>query len=63
MNPIRYVRMVLWSFFGIRNSRRAGEELAQTRPLPLLVTAVVLAACIAGTLISLALFAASHFGS
>jgi amino acid transporter len=54
MNPLRYIRMVLWSFFGIRRGAGAAEELAQARPVPLVLTAVALAALIVGTLASLA---------
>lgn len=44
MGALVYVRMVLWSFFGIRRSAAAGEELTKVKPLVVLATAVVLAA-------------------
>ena len=43
MNVLRYIRMVLWSFLGIRRRAGADEELARVRFVPLLVTAVLLA--------------------
>jgi len=51
LNSLRYVRMVLWSFIGIRRRAGADEELARLRPVPLLVTAVVLAAAFGALLI------------
>ena len=57
MSPLRYIRMVLWSFFGIRRSAGAGEELADVRLVPLGLTAIAVAALIVGTLVSLALIA------
>jgi hypothetical protein len=44
MNAIDYIRMVLWSFLGIRKGTAAGREAVAARPLVLLVTAVGLAA-------------------
>nr|WP_297353038.1 DUF2970 domain-containing protein [uncultured Caldimonas sp.] len=44
MKPLAYVRMVLWSFFGVRQRAGAGEELAQAKPGVLLATAVAAAA-------------------
>lgn len=57
MHPFRYIRMVLWSFFGIRRRAGASEELAQARPVPLLLTALTLVLFIVGTLASLAVIA------
>jgi hypothetical protein len=42
MNPLSYVRMALWSFFGIRRRAAAGEELTKARPLALVATALAL---------------------
>jgi hypothetical protein len=53
MNPFSYIRMVLWSFFGIRRSADAADELARVRWLPLLLTAVATAALFVGTLVML----------
>ena len=57
MGALRYVRMVLWSFFGIRRRAGADEELARVRPVPLLVTALLLAAMFVGLLMSVATLA------
>lgn len=58
MNAARYVRLVVWSFFGIRRSEAASEELEGVRPIPLILTAITLAIGFAGFLILLASFAA-----
>jgi hypothetical protein len=50
MGALVYVRMVLWSFFGIRRSAAAGDELAKVKPLAVLATAVVLASLFGLTL-------------
>jgi hypothetical protein len=50
MTALVYVRMVLWSFFGIRRSAAAGEELTQVKPLAVLATAIVLASLFGLTL-------------
>jgi heme/copper-type cytochrome/quinol oxidase subunit 2 len=57
MNLLRHIRMVLWSFFGIRRSARAAEDFAEIRPVTLVLTAVVVAAFIVMVLASVALFA------
>jgi hypothetical protein len=44
MKLLAYVRMVLWSFFGIRRRDAAGDEFATAKPLVLLATALCLAA-------------------
>lgn len=44
MNGLRYVRMVLWSFIGIRRRAGANDEFAQVKPTALAVVAVALAA-------------------
>ena len=59
---LRYLRAVLWSFFGIRRGAAARGDLegdddaqqAPLRPLPLLVTAVVVAAIFVFLLLGLA---------
>ncbi len=61
LNAFRYVKLVLWSFFGIRRGQAASEELGQARPLPLILMAVTLAGCFALFLILLAIFAARAF--
>lgn len=59
MGALRYVRMVLWSFLGIRRRAGADEELARARPVPLLVTALLLAAVFVGLLMSVASMASA----
>jgi hypothetical protein len=59
MKPLGYVRMVLWSFFGIRRSGAAGEELASAKPVIIIVTALILAAVFGVSLWALASYAAS----
>lgn len=54
MNYANYLRMVLWSFFGIRRRAEADRELPRAHPLVLLATAVGLAAALVGTLVSVA---------
>ncbi|HSI60121.1 MAG TPA: DUF2970 domain-containing protein [Ideonella sp.] len=54
MNTLRYIRMVLWSFFGIRRRAGADAELARVKPVPLLLTMVLAAAVFVVLLIALA---------
>jgi hypothetical protein len=54
MKLLSYVRMVLWSFFGIRRSAAAGEELSKANPWVLLGIALALAAAFGIVLLSLA---------
>jgi hypothetical protein len=44
MGTLGYIRMVLWSFFGIRRRAAADEELGKVKPLALVAVAVALAA-------------------
>lgn len=43
MSMLSYVRMVLWSFFGIRRRAGADEELARSKPGVLVAVGLVLA--------------------
>jgi amino acid transporter len=61
LKPLRYLRLVLWSFFGIRRRANATEELSNLRPIAILVTAVVLASAFAGLLVGLATLAVEAF--
>jgi hypothetical protein len=54
MNALSYIRMVLWSFFGIRKGAAAGRELTQARPVLLAFTAVGLAAAFVAGLLTVA---------
>ena len=44
MNLIAYLRMVLWSFLGIRRNSSAAEDMSKVNPLALLGTAAALLA-------------------
>jgi len=57
MNALSYVRMVLWSFFGVRKGASAGRELTQARPVLLAFTAVGLAAAFVACLLVVVNFA------
>ena len=59
MGSLQYVRMVLWSFFGIRRRARADAELGRVKPLPLLLTAIVLAGVFVTLLLGAAHWAAA----
>ncbi|RTL32134.1 MAG: DUF2970 domain-containing protein [Burkholderiales bacterium] len=59
MKPLTYIRMVLWSFFGIRRSTSAESEITQAHPLLLIATAVALAAAFVLVLITVARLASS----
>ena len=43
MNVFRYIRMVMWGFFGVRRAG-ADDDSRPIRPIPLIAVAVVLAA-------------------
>ena len=43
MNVLRYIRLVLWGFFGVRRAG-ADDATGPIRPAPLIVVAIVLAA-------------------
>ncbi|HSV71869.1 MAG TPA: DUF2970 domain-containing protein [Methylibium sp.] len=51
MGITSYVRMVLWSFFGVRRRAAADRELPAVRPVVLALTAVGLAALLVLTLL------------
>ena len=57
---LRYIRMVLWSFFGIRRRAGADEEFAGVKPVPLRVIAFALVSCVAALLIVVANCAAGQ---
>ena len=63
MGTLGYVRMVLWSFFGIRRRAAAGDELAKVKPLVLIAVALVLAASFGLTLFALANVAVHSLGA
>ncbi|MBV8035254.1 MAG: DUF2970 domain-containing protein [Pelomonas sp.] len=43
MSVLSYVRMILWSFFGIRKRAGADDELARVKPGVLIVAALSIA--------------------
>lgn len=59
MNPFAYLRTVLWSFFGIRRSAGAREDMSALRPVPLVISGLVLAGLFVLGLLTLAHWAAS----
>jgi Protein of unknown function (DUF2970) len=63
MGALGYVRMVLWSFFGVRRRAAAGEELSQAKPLVLVGVAACLAALFGLALWGLANVAVRHWGA
>ena len=62
LNALRYIRMVLWSFFGVRRGTTGVDDLQAARPLPLLGVALALAALLVLGLASLARLAVGHLG-
>ncbi len=63
MTPLfRYLRAVLWSFFGIRRGDAARGDAGTLRPLPLLAMAVLLAALFVLGLVTLARVASAVGG-
>jgi hypothetical protein len=54
MGAVSYVRMVLWSFFGVRRRAAADGELPSVRPVLLALTAVGLAALFVCALLGVA---------
>ena len=63
MGTLRYVQMVLWSFFGIRRRAAATGELEKVHLPTLVVAAVALAALFGATLWGVAAFAVRTLGS
>jgi hypothetical protein len=54
MNLLQLVRMVLWSFFGIRKRAGLESDVKSASPLQVLVVAVCLAAIFVGILLTAA---------
>jgi len=63
MSALRYVRMVLWSFFGIRRRAAATGELEKVHPPTRVVAALALASLLGFTLWGVAVFAVRTLGS
>lgn len=62
MGPVRYVRMVLWSFIGIGGGGARRADLSEVRPLALIGVALALAALFGLTLWGLANVAVHALG-
>lgn len=60
---LRYLQAVLWSFFGIRRGARARDDLSTLRPLPLVITGLLLAAAFGRLLWYVALAASGQTGA
>lgn len=63
VSELRYLQAVLWSFFGIRRGAKAREDIARLRPVPLVLTAVVIAAAFVCLLLLVAHAASDGGGS
>ena len=53
-NALRYIQIVLWSFFGVRKRADHAVDLQRARPVPLLLVAIALAAGFVVGLVTLA---------
>ncbi|MEM5436507.1 DUF2970 domain-containing protein [Paraburkholderia diazotrophica] len=53
MEILKLIRIVLWSFFGVRKSASHEADFANVNIVLLPFVAVVLAACIGGTIFTL----------
>lgn len=58
MNPFRYVKMVAWSFFGIRRKADYASDVAAAKPAAVIAVAVGMAALFVGALSTMARFLA-----
>lgn len=59
MNPLVYLRTVLWSFLGIRRGAGARDDMASLRPVPLVISGLALAGLFVLGLLTLAHWVAS----
>jgi hypothetical protein len=62
-SALRYLRAVLWSFFGIRRGARARDDLSTLRPLPLVITGLLLATAFGRLLWCIAEAASGQLGA
>jgi hypothetical protein len=58
MSPLRYVKMVAWSFFGIRRKADYASDVASTKPMIVVAVAVAMTALLVGVLSTAARLAA-----
>ncbi len=54
---LRTVKSVLWGFFGVRRGRGYDADIAQNKPAPLILTGLLMAACLVAILIAVARWA------
>jgi len=52
-SPMRTLKAVAWSFFGVRRSSEHARDLEQLNPLHLIVAGIVAAAVFVGALVAL----------
>jgi len=52
-SPLRAVRAVAWSFLGIRKGSGLEEDMQHLNPLPVVIVALVVVACLVAGLIAL----------
>lgn len=54
---LRTAKSVLWGFFGVRRSRGYDADIAHNKPGPLILTGLLMAACLVAILIAVARWA------
>ncbi len=54
---LRTVKSVLWGFFGVRRGRDYDADIAHNKPAPLILTGLLMAACLVAILIAVARWA------
>lgn len=62
MSVLRYIRMILWAFFGVRRRAGAAEEFAKGSAVGVILTGVLAAACFVAGVLALAMLAVSGLG-
>lgn len=62
MGALRYIRMILWAFFGVRRRARAAEEFEHGTPVGVIVTGLLAGACFVAAVLGLAMFAVAKLG-
>ncbi|ADP13874.1 MULTISPECIES: DUF2970 domain-containing protein [Achromobacter] len=54
---LRTVKSVLWGFFGVRRGRGYDADIANNKPAPLILTGLLMAACLVVILVLVARWA------
>ena len=54
---LRTVKSVLWGFFGVRRGRVYDADIAHNKPAPLILTGLLMAACLVVILVLVARWA------